>query len=126
MCIKGLLRKYKISKISDNVKLSESELTICNYLYVQFLNLNTKTTYKYSIRYFNDKDETSFSYDCDTKTLNISYKIHRHLIEYGLTSDDIKIIIIDWIIDIYGLEINIFNILFFEANPTPILGGTVY
>lgn len=103
--MEGLLRKYKISKISDNVKLSKQELKICRFL--------DKTLIGMSIRnnvFFNKDDVYIFQFINDSIYYKNSViylsKINCYdvLNNIGLRYNDIIIVVSSWIEDLYKLK----------------------
>lgn len=93
--MEGLLRKYKISKISDTIKMTPKELKICHLLdkLVCFKNNDGLSILEYK------KDN-----------LYVNWKYWNVLENYGLDKLDIQTVIHSWTEDIYSFGINKQNI----------------
>ena len=110
--MKGLLRKYKITQISDTVKLSEPERLLCEYLYDTFSDLkyfkNSNNVYRFS----SDKTETEFIYyKSMTNDIVIKFdeqiknNIISKIIDIGVEDNlNYNRLILEWVSDICGLE----------------------
>lgn len=116
--LEGLIRKYKLSKISDDIILSKKEIGIIKYLENVFCGL--KITNHHSdddrmdiylksvfgtVLYYSNEKNCVFSYYKLTSEIDINGDIveNLHLIKYP--EQDIYNLIIEWIIYVYNIEV---------------------
>lgn len=106
--MEGLLRKYKLSKLLGDNKLTEKELYICTELDKSIKNLFKIDKSKYDLSHDNseyfmiNKNKITVMIQYDNKIL----KVNDMFLEYlHLSNTDTKTLIKDWVTDIYGLEI---------------------
>ncbi len=101
--MEGLLRKYKISKISDNVKLTEQELKICTFLDSCLIGL-VKEDDGYC--YCNVNGHAIFEFTKFNYLYVSSVHCWTFLEQLGLQYSDIQILTQSWVEDLYKLKVN--------------------
>lgn len=113
--MEALLRKYKISKISDN-SLTSTESYICEVLDKNLLNIEIK--YDKHTLFFIENENILMEYRKSYKILFI-YKIlldkllhPKFLHSIKVNNIIIKSLIMIWVSDIYDIEINIITRLY--------------
>ena len=108
MGFEGLLRKYKISKITDN-HLSKIELEICEHLDKSLTNLTMKhltaRMLNGVILLFNSNNITIFEYHIKESQIYVRYSPCWEVLENYMCYEDIKVVMKDWIYDLYGFDI---------------------
>lgn len=107
--IYGLLRKYKISKISDTICLSEKELKICQILN-KLINLTIYKLPNKGSTFFIDNDGKCVMEYTILNNLYINYVFcWEHLEELNIEYSDIQYLIQIWVEDGYKLNIKTVN-----------------
>lgn len=106
MIMEGLLRKYKISKISDNVSLTEKELKICehldNLIGLDILKKRGVLVFIYS------GDNIIMEYNIKYCSLYVTYDLFWEFLESDLkmSYNDVRVVIKNWVEEIYKLKLN--------------------
>ena len=107
--MEGLLRKYKISKISDNVKLTERELAIIEFFDNRLSGLNislfNKNTKLFSTQL---NKRVIFEYSTCTKVLyvrsHLTYDIET-IMKINFFDYSVRLLIKEWVESLYCLDI---------------------
>ena len=107
MGFEGLLRKYKISKISDNC-LSDKELKICEHLNTLLGLVEYRLSDKNSIFFINPDSNKCVMEYTELKNLYVEYSFWNILTDLEIEESDIRSLINSWV-DCYDLDIKYIN-----------------